>query len=676
MTIFKSAARILSMFRGAAQSILILVVAAFLCLPFLLSGIVDRGDALTHVAYAHDFSAQFWSGEIYPRWLISANEGYGSPIFLVQYPLPFFITALLRPLTAFPPNATREGHELGVFCFLILVAAAFAARRWFRNSCTSWAATIASLVYISLPFILGKTLGEGSIGQLCTFVWMPFALALCDSIKPRFASVSALGIVLALFLLSQVLTAILFLPLMLVYTVLGCGRSTQTSRIARFASVLLASCIGVGIAAIYVFPLVAYRNLFDVAGLSSTFHGFEFGRSFSYVLSSTLSNRLVLAALVCAFWISVVAAYYILRVGRSRLDRLVMVTTLVLGVALIAPGLGPKLIHLSGFAFTTPVTAVEDAYKYGPAMMLCTLLGTAALGFISYCRISESERTEREQVLLFGACGLVLLMLPWSAPLWKAIPQLANFQFAWRLCAILNVAIAGLFAKAVDSCLRNLPRRDGAPSQGVLIFLALVVIAIGALTWRVDLWFRFPSTPAVDATRNGLVDLMYRSYVPRAQLAEFAKILGTSPDSWDIAPKRVDGGVHAEFTQGRGFVNVDRIGPRKLHVFIQCLEEARVKISQVYVPLWRVAPTGQNSSGPVLRSSADGLLEVALVPGRYDFNLVFDGGPSERFGMILTLVSIVVVLSGLGVVLCRKCLWIGSRTEVMQVELYRDARGS
>jgi hypothetical protein len=132
--------------------------------------------------------------------------------------------------------------------------------------------------------------------------------------------------------------------------------------------------------------------------------------------------------------------------------------------------------------------------------------------------------------------------------------------------------------------------------------------------------------------------------------------------------------VHAEFTQGRGFVNVDRIGPRNLHVFIKSLEYSCVKIGQVYTPLWRVVSTRQYSPNPVLRSSDNGLLEVVLAPGRHEFNLVFDGGLPEKYGAILTLLSIVTVVSGFAAQSFRKWLWSGSRTDGVHTELNGDSR--
>jgi hypothetical protein len=80
----------------------IIVVSAILCLPLLSVGVFTGAyDAPTHALYQYYFSRQFWNGDFYPRWLAEANKGYGSPVFLIQYPFPYFITALLRPILSF-----------------------------------------------------------------------------------------------------------------------------------------------------------------------------------------------------------------------------------------------------------------------------------------------------------------------------------------------------------------------------------------------------------------------------------------------------------------------------------------------------------------------------------------------------------------------------------------------
>jgi hypothetical protein len=627
---------------GSLQhNLIIFLVAAILCLPCLLVGIPEGNDSTTHAMYQYHFSHQFWSGDLYPRWLADANKGYGSPIFLIQYPLPYFITALLRPITSFPPTATRESRELGVYCFLVLAAAGFAARAWFRNRCTPVASTVAAVAYILLPYILGQGLYfRMGLGELSAFVWMPLALALCDSIQWGFVAVSVLGVVFALLLLSQVLTAALFVPLMIGYTIV-CARSANLSITRSVVTVLLALAMGIGIAAVYVFPLVAYQKLIDLSAMQANMPSFELGRGFAFVTSSYLPRRWVAVAMAGAVCLVLVTLRYIWSAGGSFVHRACMVVTLGLGIVMIIPDFGPKLVRLSGLR-VSPVD-VPHLSNYFLRIFVTGLL-TVALGLLAYCRISRTGSREREQLLLIVACGSFMLMLPWSAPLWKAIPQLAVLQFPSRLCTILTIAVAGLFAVAMDNCLCHRNSSEGKPSLVVISLAAFTVIAAGGLTWGVTKQILRPATVRVDLTQE--VDLMFRAYVSREHLAVFAKMLGTAPDSFDVASTPVEDVVRAEFTDGRGVVNLVRVGPGKLRVSAQCYEDARVRITQLYSPLWRVVQRIPSPDRPVLDSSRDGLIQVSLGVGQHDFELVFDGGWPERWGLIVTLASILVAVGG------------------------------
>jgi hypothetical protein len=219
-------------FSTVVQNLATVSLAALLCLPCLIHGIAPVGDSTLHATYQYQFSRQFWSGDIYPRWMMSANKGYESPIFLIQYPLPYWITALLRPLTRFAPSPSREARELGIFCFLVLAAAGLNARLWLRKRYSPFAATAAAMVYICLPYILAfEIYYDLAIGQLTAFARMPLALAASDSLRLRFTEVSALGVAWALLVLSNLMTALLFMPLMVGYPYgsLGCGAAPEVS---------------------------------------------------------------------------------------------------------------------------------------------------------------------------------------------------------------------------------------------------------------------------------------------------------------------------------------------------------------------------------------------------------------------------------------------------------------
>lgn len=644
MTLRHSVADLSRMFSASTaffHSVMIVLVAAILCIRCLLAGIPGGYDSPTHAMYQYHFSRQFLSGDLYPRWLAEANKGYGSPIFLIQYPLPYFITALLRPITSWPPTATRESRELGVYCFLVLTAAGLAARAWFRNRCSPVASTVAALAYISLPYILGEALyARLALGELTAFVWMPLTLALCDRAHPsRYWVLSALGIVFALLLLSNVITAVLFVPVIVLYAIVS-GERADLSFVKRIASVLFALAIGIGVAAVYVFPLVAYQHLFDWQPVITNHPYAELGRNFLFVsVSDMLSYRITtIPGMVGATCLTLIIACYVWHADLGFVSRLVMLLTLGLGIVMVIPGLGPRLIEM-----TCLKTSGFDTFEGYSVRMLFTSLFTIALGLLAYCRLAEADTDRRDRVLLVVSCGAFVLMLPWSAAIWKAIPELAVIQFPWRLCGILTVTVAGLFAVAMDDCLRHRVGGERKPSLIVMSVVVLAVIGSGGLIWRVDRPL-LSDTPRVDLTRN--VDaIAYPTYVPPSSRG-ICESLGTSPDFFDVTPTPVEDGVRAQVTSGQGTVSVMRSGPRTLLVSAQCQGDALVRIGQLNWPLWRIVPMTQHPLDEALGSSSQGLMEVSLASGQHDFELVFDGGLPERYGAIVTLVSVLLVVGG------------------------------
>ena len=235
------------------HSLVIVLVAAILCTPCLLVGIPAGVDFSQYMLRISIPSVTSSGTETF------IHAGWQTPIkvlgarFFIQFPFPYFATALLRPITSFPPTATREAPELGVYCFLTLAAAGLAARAWFRHRCSPVASSLAAIAYISFPYILGQALYyRMALGELSTFVWMPAALALCDrALLRRYGVLSALGVVFALLVLSNALTGLLFIPVILLYVIVS-ERPADMSFVKRIAPVLLALALGIGVAAIRV----------------------------------------------------------------------------------------------------------------------------------------------------------------------------------------------------------------------------------------------------------------------------------------------------------------------------------------------------------------------------------------------------------------------------------------
>ena len=277
---------------------------------------------------------------------------------------------------------------------------------------------------------------------------MPLALALCDALQPKLRAVSALGVVIALLFVSNPLSAALFVPLMAGYAIAS-ARSARLSLSRCIGAVLAAFVLGMGIAAAYALPLIAYRHLFDTNSLPVLMPNFELGRWFSFITADTLSRRFFVPATAVTSYILVIVARAIWRAGGNLASRLAMAITLGLGIVMLTPDAGPVLIRLSGLSVSSFDTPGDFS-----ARILFTALSSIGLGLLGYSWVAKVA-TLREQVLLAGACGAFLFMLPWSAPIWKLIPQLAALQFPFRFCGILSVSVGGLFAIAMDKCIQE-----------------------------------------------------------------------------------------------------------------------------------------------------------------------------------------------------------------------------
>jgi len=615
------------------HALLIIAAAAVLCIQFLFIGVPRAYDAALHGLYQYYFSQQFWGGDFYPRWLAEANKGYGSPIFLVQYPFPYFITALMRPVLSFAPTAIRESRELGVYCFLMLAAAGLTARFWFRSRCTPVAATVGALVYIALPYTLGGVLyGRVAIGELAALVWIPLIFALCDRAdRFSFGTVSAMSVAIALLWLSNILYVLLLIPVIIAYAVASGRRALPT--------VALGFAFSLCLAAAYLFPLAAYQRFFDARAFISHVPAAELGRNMAYISSDEVGHGIFIPALVGTLGITLWVTAYVWRSGGGVAARLAMLLTLLLGITMLIPGLGPAIIASSGLK-----TSGFESFAAYSMNILFTSLFTLDLALLAYCTIAREPGDFRsERTLLITACVAFWLMLPWSAFLWKVIPRTEIIQQPWRLSAILAVAAAGLFAVGLDDAARR-ARVGGRASTTAMLIAALVVVVAGIAVWRVDLRYRvLGAPPREDVTR--WVDSMYVTYVPPQAVAAFAKRIGASTP-FDIVPTTVERGVQATFMSGTGQVSVKRLTPRKLAVSATCTGDCRMQLGQLYFPLWKIVSSVGSAPEQALSRSAGGLMEVSLGSGMHSFELVFDGGLAEQAGYIVSLVSIVLLLAG------------------------------
>lgn len=156
-----------AMIAGAALLALLLVS------PALVMGDALSGDAPVHVRWQAQFGAAFAEGSLYPRWLASANQGFGSPAFFFYPPLVQWAGALFT-FVAPGPGAAMIRLILGVW--LLSVAGAAGCWLWLREvGLRAPAATLGAWLFVLMPYrAFVDVYQRGAVAELVGICAMPW----------------------------------------------------------------------------------------------------------------------------------------------------------------------------------------------------------------------------------------------------------------------------------------------------------------------------------------------------------------------------------------------------------------------------------------------------------------------------------------------------------------------
>ncbi len=144
----------------------------FVILPLFKPYVSGTADGLGHRFRLVSFYNSLKEGNIRPRWANEAALGYGAPIFLFNYPLPYYLGSLFLFL-GFSVNqsgqilASASLFLSGFFMFLL-------GRKLYGNL----AGLVAAIVYTYAPYHLQMTYLYDSWGEEVAFVFPPLIVYL------------------------------------------------------------------------------------------------------------------------------------------------------------------------------------------------------------------------------------------------------------------------------------------------------------------------------------------------------------------------------------------------------------------------------------------------------------------------------------------------------------------
>ncbi len=297
--------------------------AILLTLPVLILGLPSLSDdGVNHSLWLTYFSEQFWSGDLYPRWLVDMNAGLGSPVFFYYPPVPFFLTSLLRP---FISNDSQSWHALGVSVSIALIASGITAYLWLREIAEERPALAAAILYLAMPYHLGEIYVRGALAEHWALVWVPLILFFAHRISRRLESAMiGLAIAYALLLMTHSPTTVIFSPIPVLYVWLI---SERHDRIRVALRTVLSMTLGAGLSAIFLLPaLLTEQNVF-ISRMTSGY--FSYGNWFLFSQWSLWKEDKVIHLLLAADMLAIAWWAFMLSSRARKSNRFWFVTALV-----------------------------------------------------------------------------------------------------------------------------------------------------------------------------------------------------------------------------------------------------------------------------------------------------------------------------------------------------------
>jgi len=577
--------------------LVILGYGLFLTLPASWSGHVIASDTLSHLTMSRHFVDQLWAGDLYPRWLSSVNAGLGSPVFQFYGPVPYYFTALLRPLLSHDPEGW---HQLGLAASLAVTASGFTAYAWLRHLVGKRAALIGAVLYMSAPYHLAVDLYKNfAFAELWGFVWMPLVMLFTRAaMRGGKGALAGLPLNYALLIMTHLPTTLLFSWVPLVYAL---WMAEPGSRLGSFVRVAGGMLLGIGLSAVYLLPAMTTQQyvLFDVMRAGHFYFANHFLFYGPRLNDASLNDYLNYLGIVVSMMLFVSLAAW--QLGRSnqpaekrRESTLWMLTA---ALAFFMQTYLSKPLW-EGFAM---LQTVQFPGRFNTVL-------TLAMAVLVAFWIASKELSFGSAPAMWTIVALLLLVN--SLPVLKNYPQYG----LWSATPTLNNLVP-----IVKKMKANM--KAGAFSE----YDQDVVLLGAAKMSRYDSFLPRWSNPGLFAATPEAVKAL--------------NVLTSRPDK-------------ASLVEGQGSVKVLLWGAPRIELAVEARNVLKISLLQFYYPGWVARLDGGSTRLKMRPSRPNGLLEVEGPPGAHRIVIKREPLPEERAGQLISGASL--ALLGALAVLWRK----------------------
>jgi len=560
---------------GINNLFLILALSIFAWAPLLTPVyFLKAHDAAHSVFFLTEFHQGIQDGYLYPRWGPDHCLGYGYPTFIFYAPLPYYVAEVFHLLGAGPTAAIKITYALA-FILSGLTMYAFGKRLW-----GPVAGLLSAVVYTYVPYRLVDIYVRCAFYEFCTFVFFPLILLLflelVETGQLRYLALA--GLAYAGLILTHIVTAFLFTPLLMAYVLWLVLRKAGPSlrQWLRLSSLSLAAAVlALGLSAVFLLPVTVERSY--IAQEQWTRATYSYDQHFIYPFQ-----------LLSAFW-----------------DY--------------------------GYAVEGP----EDT------MSLQLGLAAVTMSLVVAVLALRRRTSEWGTILFFLGLTLIIIlaMLPISPPLWQILSVAALVQFPWRLLALAAFTLSVLAGAAVPGLSSEAYRTRGAEGEGEpasapnpSLYVLLLVIILASFGYTLPEYTELSphlETPAAPldfelAHPDMVCMVAYTQEQPRSTPL-VAQYLASEPLT--KAHALTDGAT----------VEMVRHGGGSEEIIVRSSQEATVQFYTYYFPGWRGYVDDQEV--PIRPEEPYGLITLEVPAGEHQVKIRFGDTPIRVVGKVISLLS-------------------------------------
>ena len=562
---------------GINNAFLILALSIFAWAPLLTPAyFLKAHDAAHSVFFLTEFHQGIQDGYLYPRWGPDHCLGYGYPTFIFYAPLPYYVAEVFHLLGAGPTAAIKITYALA-FILSGLTMYAFGKRLW-----GPVAGLVSAVVYTYVPYRLVDIYVRCAFYEFCTFVFFPLILLLflelVETGQLRYLALA--GLAYAGLILTHIVTAFLFTPLLMAYVLWLVLRKAGPSlrQWLRLSSLSLAAAVlALGLSAVFLLPVTVERSY--IAQEQWTRATYSYDQHFIYPFQ-----------LLSAFW-----------------DY--------------------------GYAVEGP----EDT------MSLQLGLAAVTMSLVVAVLALRRRTSEWGTILFFLGLTLIIIlaMLPISPPLWQILSVAALVQFPWRLLALAAFTLSVLAGAAVPWLSSEAYRNPGAEGEGEgepasapnpRLYVLLLVIILASFGYTLPEYTELSphlETPAAPldfelAHPDMVCMVAYTQEQPRSTPL-VAQYLAGKPLT--KAHALTDGAT----------VEMVRHGGGSEEIIVRSSQEATVQFYTYYFPGWRGYVDDQEV--PIRPEEPYGLITLEVPAGEHQVKIRFGDTPIRVVGKVISLLS-------------------------------------